>query len=51
MKDFEQENTVIEFTYSEDDSSSSVEDRLEASEVSTAAVWARAKRFHMKMCI
>lgn len=42
----EQENIVMEFSYSEDDSGSNVEEGLEASEVSSAAVQARGKRFH-----
>lgn len=36
----------MEFSYSEDDSGSNVEEGLEASEVSSAAVQARGKRFH-----
>lgn len=51
LKDFQQ-NIVVEFSCSEDDSGSIVEDRLEASEESTAVVvQAREKRFYMKIWV
>lgn len=51
LMDFEQENSVLEFSCLEVDSGSNMEDGVEAHEVSTAAVQAREKRFHVKIWV